>query len=663
MKKHPYILATIAATLLAIVVWLFIPKEYTAITKISDEYKEVDLAIGLNKRNILIRDAQNAANAGLNDIEVYCKVLKSEDFARKISQKQIDGTNMTYGEYLNQKDTIDVILNNISFNYHNRENTLTIGFSDIDNYIAAQMLDSVTAQLQDFVIRRRHSLAKAAMKAALFRKNETEAKYRTAQKAYAAFSDANNDLKSYKQKEEEEFLRKEVNLAYNNYKESTQQYTRQKALTQRHQPVFAVIQSNTVPQHYNSYFASWLISFIIISLALTKGYLLLQKKNDFIGALNWGNIFSPWAITLILWIVVIIFVQIESDKLYPLTSQFYYGIVLWISIFCITSFLTYNLMERDSGLPSVKPIHINKNIFWFLLVFSLICSPLCVKKSIETVLLFGSNNIMEGLRLLAISGESGWGILDLSFIINKVLLIAAIWRYPKLSVWYIILISLLVLLNAIALMDKGTILFLALSIVFVLYERKVISIKSIFFSGGGIFFLFFILTILRGGTDEAGNDKVGDFTLFDFVALYLLSTPIAFGYMSRPVTNIYGAYTLTLIYLILNKLGGNYPTIDLVMDFVAVPIMTNQYTILQPFFADFGFPGIAFFAFLYGLMTGWAYNKYRNGNGFGTCLYTYLVILLVTQYGQENFFITPVASLRFLLFTLLLTQAKIRFKI
>ena len=36
------------ATLIAILVWIVVPKDYTAFTKLSDEYKETELAIGLN---------------------------------------------------------------------------------------------------------------------------------------------------------------------------------------------------------------------------------------------------------------------------------------------------------------------------------------------------------------------------------------------------------------------------------------------------------------------------------------------------------------------------------------------------------------------------------------------------------------------------------------
>ena len=127
MKKHPYILVSLLAALLAFLVWLFVPKEYTAITKLSDEYKEVDLVIGMTPLS-QINNVMGGMNNGMNDIEVYCKVLKTEDFARTISHKQVAGKGMTYGEWLGEKDTIETIQEHINYNISNKKRIYAIQF-------------------------------------------------------------------------------------------------------------------------------------------------------------------------------------------------------------------------------------------------------------------------------------------------------------------------------------------------------------------------------------------------------------------------------------------------------------------------------------------------------------------------------------------------------
>ena len=139
MKKHPYILTIIFATLLASIVWLFTPKEYTAVTKIADEYKEMDIAIGLSQIQATIKGILGSGNEGINDMESYCKILRSEDFVRTISHKQVPHKGLSYGEYLNKKDTIEVIQEHINYNYSSKNEVLTISFTDNNALIAAQM--------------------------------------------------------------------------------------------------------------------------------------------------------------------------------------------------------------------------------------------------------------------------------------------------------------------------------------------------------------------------------------------------------------------------------------------------------------------------------------------------------------------------------------------
>ena len=78
---------------------------------------------------------------------------------------------------------------------------------------------------------------------------------------------------------------------------------------------------------------------------------------------------------------------------------------------------------------------------------------------------------------------------------------------------------------------------------------------------------------------------------------------------------------------------------------------------------DFGYRGVAFFAAVYGCLCGFLYRLFRNGNGAGTCLYTYAVYVLLLQFYQENVFLSMVFVLQFAFFIVLLTQQKIRFQL
>jgi oligosaccharide repeat unit polymerase len=280
---------------------------------------------------------------------------------------------------------------------------------------------------------------------------------------------------------------------------------------------------------------------------------------------------------------------------------------------------------------------------------------LCVKKTLDIVTAFGSENLMQNIRMLAVEGE-GFGLLDQCFIINKVLFIIAVWKYPKVSIWQVLLIFFLLILNSIAIMDKGTLFFIVIVIVFVLYEKRKIKTAHLAIGGSIIVVLFFMLTVLRGGTDDEGNFN-SQMDLLEFLAIYIFANPVAFSYLNQAVVPQFGANTFYLLYYYLDRYGfGDYIVVDIVQEFVQVPVSTNLYTIMQPFYVDFGEIGVAYFALIYGVFTGWCYAGYRKGNSAMKCLYTYMVMVLVLQFGQEQIFLLPIVFLKVCFLIYILTQ-------
>ena len=77
---------------------------------------------------------------------------------------------------------------------------------------------------------------------------------------------------------------------------------------------------------------------------------------------------------------------------------------------------------------------------------------------------------------------------------------------------------------------------------------------------------------------------------------------------------------------------------------------------MQPFYVDFGEIGVAYFALIYGVFTGWCYAGYRKGNSAMKCLYTYMVMVLVLQFGQEQIFLLPIVFLKVCFLIYILTQ-------
>ena len=630
------------------------PKEYTAVTKLSDEYKEMDLIIGLNSIQSQINSLN--VNNGINNMDTYCRILKTEDFARTISHKQIPGRRITFGEYLADQDTIETILDNINYNYSNKYEILTIGFTDHDPVVAALMLNIIVEQLQKEITHNRQQYATKLLENTKKELVSATNNYKRAQQRYSKFVDSNTDVDRNTVAQETEALKKEVSIAYDRFEKVSKEYIRQKSLKQRSYYSFTVLQSTNIPQERDDYFFSYWISFLSISLVFVKGIKLYYKRKAEHCKIEFGGIFSPWSITLGVWGGMFVLYLFSGDILDPLTSQFYNSISLWIIIFVITSLATFNLLEHKKRVMPLNGIKINTNIYYALFCLLLFLSPMFVYKTWQIVSSFSSDDIMNNVRILAVHGD-GLGVLNYALVISQSVLLVALWRYPQIPKWQLTAIILCCLLNSLAIMEKGGIFLVILCSIYVLFERNVIKWRSIIVVGICAILFFYYFNLMRAGED---SDYAKNESLLDFIGMYVMSPPVAYCRVMPEVERQFGTNTFEIIYLFLNRFGiGDFDVHEKVQEFVFVPIGTNVYTIMQPFFRDFGYYGIAFFAWLYGLVSGLLYRLSYNGKPLYICLYTYMVEVLVLQFFQENIFLSMVFVSQIVFFVLLLTQNKI----
>ena len=637
--------------------WLFVPKEYTAVTKLSDEYKETELAVGFNSVKAHIKNVMGSANQGINDMGLYSKLLKTEDFARSISHMQVPGKGMTYGQYLNDEDTVETVVDNINYNYSSKNETLSISFTDREPAVAAQMLDSVTMLLQHIITRQRHAVVDSALHNARREMATTKAQYEQAIDNYSHFADSHTNISTNALKQQEIALEKESKEAYALYEKAVEEYTRQEALKQRSYLSFAVITDNHVPQHPSNHFIGYLLSFVLIALMLTRGAILYQRYwQGHRPAIDWGGIFSPWSISIFIWALILGLYYLLDTDLYPITSQFYICLALWLPIFVVCSFATYHLLSTGPACQR-DDFYFNKTLFTFFFVISLVITPLYAYRILQIVMMFSTDDLMNNVRTLAIYGE-GQGFLGYSIVINQSLFIVSLWAYPKVPMWQIVVLAFACILNSLAIMEKGTIFLVFTCIMFVLFEKKVIKLRSIVIAGLLLIGFFYVFNLARAGED---SDYQKEETLLDFFTMYALSPPVAFCQLLPEVIPQFGTNTFETIYLFLERFGVNDIVVkSKLQEFVFVPVSTNVYTIFQPFYLDFGYVGIAFFAMLYGIASGWLYRLYRDGNSTGCCIYTFLVEVLVLQFYQENIFLSMVSVLQFVFFVILFTQNSIK---
>ncbi|MBR3087513.1 MAG: oligosaccharide repeat unit polymerase [Prevotella sp.] len=371
-----------------------------------------------------------------------------------------------------------------------------------------------------------------------------------------------------------------------------------------------------------------------------------------------GDIFSPWTITTVIWLAIEVMFLFQGDLLYPLGNQFHSCLALWLPIFCASAMVTYYVLPRGNTDQTLSDIpDINQALFNLFYVISMVITPLYLYKIMQVVMMFDSSDMLNNIRMLAVYGDENYGFLNYSYVLNQVLLVVGLWRYPKVPLWQLITIIIASLMSAFAIMEKGMLFFLFAGVLFVLYEKRVIKMRSILISSAVLILVFFLFTTARSYREDADPNE--DLTFLDFFAIYVLSPAVAFEYVEEDLTPQLGSHTFQTIYMFLNRFGGDYEVNAKIQEFVWVPLPTNVYTVFQPFFEDFKYKGVALFAMFYGVFSGLAYRMARNGNSVGKCLYVYVVYVLALQFFQENVMMSIVNVIQFTFFTTLVCQQRI----
>lgn len=355
-----------------------------------------------------------------------------------------------------------------------------------------------------------------------------------------------------------------------------------------------------------------------------------------------ANIFAPWLITNAVWLFIVIMFSFYGNMLNPLTGPFNTSLFLWLlgfNIFSILSFMNgyntkdvYSTDEENIGYV-YNEVKFNNISFNLILLLCCIITPLFLYKVYQ---LLGtlSPNVFFDARNLQNEGEFSFGGLHRIHPILQAMLVISLFNYNNVGKWRFTIVLLLNILMSLAVAEKGAILFILMSVAYCLYERKILTARYLLFGALSIIGLFYGMQVIRGGENyEASFDN--------FLAIYVLSPSVAFETLNPSSSPQFGACTFPPLYIVLNSLfDTNYEIILKLKDFVYVPLRTNVFTVMQPFYEDFGYLGVFSFGGIYGFLSTYIYKKSINGSIFLKCVYAYVLYTLINQFFQENFFVS-----------------------
>ena len=166
----------------------------------------------------------------------------------------------------------------IAISVDKKTGVTTLAVTMQDPLISASLTDTVMHCLQNYITDYRTNKARHDLAFTERLYNEAKADYTEAQKKYAAFVDANQNIILLRYKAEQERLQNEMNLAYNVYNQVAQQLQMAKAKVQEITPVYTVVQPAVVPLRASKPSkAMILVGFVFLAGVGSMGWILFVR--------------------------------------------------------------------------------------------------------------------------------------------------------------------------------------------------------------------------------------------------------------------------------------------------------------------------------------------------------------------------------------------------
>lgn len=385
------------------------------------------------------------------------------------------------------------------------------------------------------------------------------------------------------------------------------------------------------------------VSFLVVGCMTALGWYLMR------------DLFSPYVIVPGVWFAILLLSYLTQPEFFPIIHDFPVAMVLWCGFFLIAAYLVYALLPEERGLLTLKPSMVenvtpSRKVINAYMIISLLAMPYMLYALVRYGIERGETNLFLYIRLSSVETDFDkpeFGLAIYLIPIVPVLLILA-YGYVK-ERWFRILAVLIGIVSGLTTMSKTTFFVMVITILYIQYRRGKVKVGTMV----AVFALFVVFSVWFQLMRSFEND-VDTFSPTDMLSVYTLSPCVAFDYYAQPMSSQFlGEHVFRFFYAVAHAFGNDIEPASNILKFVGVPELTNTYTILYPFYIDFGLGGIAVFGALYGLMFGFLYRRGQKRDNIYFVLYACFLNYLVLQFVQENFFSNLSLSLQYIAISIL----------
>lgn len=344
------------------------------------------------------------------------------------------------------------------------------------------------------------------------------------------------------------------------------------------------------------------------------------------------DVLHPAVIITLGWGLIIYLYNYVDHGLFDISDKTMQLVLLWIYCFSFSSLLTSRMNFRLSlklNYTDVSVDILNKLYIFFSL------SNLALVVFI--ILTFGFSPIDIRLGLL----NSIPFHINVLFYINTfsyVYLSYILIKKNSLSKNKIVLFLFIMIITSFIKMNKTAFFSLFFLLIYILRIKNKLKIKTIIILCIALLLLVTLLVGIRGDADT-----ISDFSVLKYLYIYILSPLTAFDFIVQgkvSVSNPVGGYTFVFFNRVLSFIPNISLNTKIFGPWVNVPLPTNVYTALAPFYLDFGEQGIIIFASLQGFFWGCMYNLQKRKKIIFQVFYGVLLYSLILQFFSDYFFYT-----------------------
>ena len=338
------------------------------------------------------------------------------------------------------------------------------------------------------------------------------------------------------------------------------------------------------------------------------------------------SLFSPFVITALSWLLSFFPALFFYEEFYPLTGNVFFLWLIWFTVTSIVFFFFYFYEKKNTWQETeVCKLPLDYSVAILILIAWLGYKMWVIGNT-------GPAHFFLNLRLSAINAEgfSSIGLVGRFYPLAFALFLFEHVYEREENRRLRFLLWCLMLLYAVATMAKLSLLTPFVSWAIIKGMKGKLKIKKFIILVPVMFVLMMAIHFVRAGVDTS--------SIRDVLAIYTYSPLVGLGYINVDNSLPIGAYVLRFLYAVGYRLGiTQVQPMNIALPFIEVPKPTNTFTVIYPFYFDFGLLGVLLGALFYGLFFSFLYLFSIKGRRMALTLYSGYSIYLFLQFFGEGF--------------------------